>query len=50
MDDTRKILDIDISEHQYGLATQNAAEISAQFSLKIQGMLDDGAIETLKNK
>lgn len=50
MDDTRKILDFDVSEQQYGVATQKGSELSAQVSEKIQGMLDDGTIETLRDK
>ena len=48
--DERKILNFNVSEQQYGVATQKGSELSAQVSEKIQGMLDDGTIEALKDK
>ncbi|QCT72737.1 amino acid ABC transporter substrate-binding protein [Eubacterium maltosivorans] len=48
--DERNILDFNVSEQQYGVATQKGSELSAQVSEKIQEMLDDGTIEVLKDK
>lgn len=50
MDDNRKILDFNVSEQQYGVATQKGSELSTLVAEKIQEMLDDGTIEALKNK
>ena len=50
MNDDRKLLDVNISEQNYGVATQKDSELSEPVAETIQEMLDDGTVETLINK
>lgn len=49
-DERSKLEDIEIDNQSYGVATQKDSELSAKVSETIQGMLDDGTIETLIDK
>lgn len=50
MNDDRSLLDINISDQQYGVATQKGSELSPRVAEVIQGMLDDGTIAALVEK
>ncbi len=50
MNDDRNLLDINISDQQYGVATQKGSELSPRVAEVIQGMLDDGTIAALVEK
>lgn len=50
MNDDRKLLDVNVSEQNYGVATQKDSELSEPVAETIQEMLDDGTVETLINK
>lgn len=50
MNDDRSLLDINISDQQYGVATQKGSELSPCVAEVIQGMLDDGTIAALVEK
>ena len=48
--DDRSLLDINISDQQYGVATQKGSELSPRVAEAIQAMLDDGTIAALVEK
>lgn len=50
MNDDRSLLDINVSDQQYGVATQKDSELSPRVAEVIQGMLDDGTIAKLVDK
>lgn len=50
MNDDRSLLDINISDQQYGVATQKGSELSPRVAEVTQGMLDDGTIAALVEK
>ena len=50
MNDDRSLLDVNISDQRYGVATQKGSELSPRISEAIQGMLDDGTIAALIEK
>ena len=50
MNDDRSLLDIYISDQQYGVATQKGSELSPRVAEVIQGMRDDGTIAALVEK
>ena len=50
LNDDRNLLDINISDQQYGVATQKGSELSPRVAEVIQGMLDDGTIAALVEK
>lgn len=50
MNDDRNLLGINISDQQYGVATQKGSELSPRVAEVIQGMLDDGTIAALVEK
>lgn len=50
MNDDRNLLDINISDQQYGVVTQKGSELSPRVAEVIQGMLDDGTIAALVEK
>lgn len=50
MNDERSILDFDIAEQEYGVATQKGSELSGRVAEAIQGMIDDGTIAALTDK
>ena len=50
MNDERSILDFDIAEQEYGVATQKGSKLSGRVTEAIQGMIDDGTIAALTDK
>lgn len=50
MNDDRNLLDINISDQQYGVVTQKGSELSPRVAEVIQDMLDDGTIAALVEK
>ena len=51
MNDERSVLDgFTVDEVSYGVATQKGSELSARVAETIQGMLDDGTIDTIIDK
>lgn len=50
MNSDRRLLDISISDQQYGVATQKGSDLSPRVAEVIQGMLDDGTIAALIDK
>ena len=51
MNDERSILEgFGVAEQSYGVATQKGSELSDRVAQAIQGMLDDGTIDTLIDK
>ncbi|HIW83385.1 MAG TPA: transporter substrate-binding domain-containing protein [Candidatus Dorea gallistercoris] len=50
MDEDREIMDIQLAEQNYGVATQKGSELSGQVEEVIQEMLSDGTIDTLIDK
>ncbi len=50
MKDNRSLLDYQVAEQQYGVATQKDSELSAPVASKIQEMLDDSTISSLVDK
>ncbi len=51
MNDERSILEgFEVAEQSYGVATQKGSELSDRVAQAIQGMLDDGTIDTLIDK
>ena len=50
MNDDRQIMDFNVSEQQYGVATQKDSELSPKVAEQIQAMLDDGTIDRLIDK
>lgn len=50
IDDDRSLLDVNISDQFYGVATQKDSDLSPRIAEVIQGMLDDGTIAALVEK
>lgn len=50
MNEDRSLLDVNVAEQDYGVATQKDSELSAAVSETIQEMLDDGTIDTMIDK
>ena len=50
IDDDRSLLDVNISDQLYGVATQKDSDLSPRITEVIQGMLDDGTIAALVEK
>lgn len=50
MDEDREIMDIQLAEQNYGVATQKDSGLSGQVEEVIQEMLSDGTIDTLIDK
>lgn len=50
IDDDRSLLDVNISDQLYGVATQKDSDLSPRIAEVIQGMLDDGTIAALVEK
>lgn len=50
MNDERTLLDYNIAEQQYGIATQKGSELSGRVAEAVQGMIDDGTIAALTDK
>lgn len=50
MNEDRSLLDINIADQQYGVATQKDSELSSRVAEAIQGMIDDGTIAELVEK
>ena len=50
MNEDRSILDVNLSDQEYGVATQKDSELSGQVASTIQGMLDDGTIAAYIDK
>lgn len=50
IDDDRSLLDVNISDQLYGVATQKDSDLSPRIAEVIQGMLDDGTIAALIEK
>ncbi|MDO4289376.1 MAG: transporter substrate-binding domain-containing protein [Eubacterium sp.] len=50
MNEDRQIMDFDVSEQEYGVATQKDSELSPKVAEAIQAMLDDGTIAGLIDK
>ena len=50
IDDDRSLLDVNISDQLYGVATQKGSELSPRIADAIQAMLDDGTIAALIEK
>ena len=50
MNEDRSILDVNLGDQEYGVATQKDSELSGQVASIIQGMLDDGTIAAYIDK
>ena len=50
MDDDRKLLETEIADQNYGVATRKDSELSPDVDAVIQEMLDDGTISTMIDK
>lgn len=50
LDSERSVLDINIANQEYGVATQKGSELSGDVATTVQEMIDDGTIDALVNK
>ena len=50
IDDDRSLLDVNISDQLYGVATQKDSDLSPRIAEAVQAMLDDGTIAALIEK
>ena len=50
IDEDRSILDLNIADQEYGVATQKGSALSQPVADAIQSMLDDGTIAALTEK
>lgn len=50
MTNSRKFLDVDFTEQQYGVATQKDSELSQPIAQAVEQMLEDGTIDKLVDK
>ena len=50
IDDDRSLLDVNISDQLYGVATQKDSDLSPRIAEAVQAMLNDGTIAALIEK
>ena len=49
-DDRSYLVNFEVAEQSFGVATQKGSELSSRVAETIQGMLDDGTIAALTDK